>query len=108
MPKINFIEIVGAVNRPGKYPYNENFTVSDYIKLAGGKKRNSLRNNYIIEQGSVIKKMAQSNQSLNGGDIIFIPYDLEVNRWTIFKDWMTVSGQIAAFIVLIQNIIDGN
>ena len=45
LPKINFIEIVGAVNRPGKYPYNENFTVSDYIKLAGGKKGNSLRNN---------------------------------------------------------------
>ena len=52
--------------------------------------------------------MAQSNQALNGGDIIFVPYDLEINRWTRFKDWMTVSGQIAAFIVLIQNIINGN
>ena len=37
LPKINFIEIVGAVNRPGKYPYNEEFTVADYISLAGGK-----------------------------------------------------------------------
>ena len=35
-------EIVGAVNRPGKYPYNEGSTVLEYIKLAGGKKRNSL------------------------------------------------------------------
>ena len=107
LPKINFIEIVGAVNRPGKYPYNENFTILDYIKLAGGKKRNSLNNTYIIEQGSVVKKIVKTNQSLNGGDVIFIPYDLEINRWTRFKDWMTVSGQVAAFIVLIQNIIGG-
>mgnify|MGYP001208642777 FL=1 len=107
LPKINFIEIVGAVNRPGKYPYNENFTILDYINLAGGKKRNSLNNTYLIEQGSVVKKIVKKNQSLNGGDVIFIPYDLEINRWTRFKDWMTVSGQVAAFIVLIQNIIGG-
>ena len=42
-----------------------------------------------------------------GGDIIFVPYDLEINRWTRFKDWMTVLGQVAAFIVLIQNIAGG-
>ena len=107
LPKINFIEIVGAVNRPGKYPYNENFTILDYINLAGGKKRNSLNNTYLIEQGSVVKKIVKTNQSLNGGDVIFIPYDLEINRWTRFKDWLTVSGQVAAFIVLIQNIIGG-
>ena len=105
LPKVNFIEIVGAINRPGKYPYNENFTISDYIKLAGGKKKNSLNSTYVVEQGSILKKVAKTNQILNGGDIIFIPYDLEVNRWTKFKDWMTVSGQVAAFVVLIQNIV---
>ena len=107
LPKINFIEIVGAVNRPGKYPYNENFTILDYIKQAGGKKRNSLKDSYIIQQGSVMKEIIGSNEFLNGGDIIFIPYDLEINRWTRFKDLMAVSGQVAAFIVLIQNIISG-
>ena len=105
LPEINFIEIVGAVNRPGKYPYNEGSTISDYIKLAGGKKKNSLRNTYIVEQGSIMKEIVKTNESLNGGDVIFIPYDLEINRWTRFKDWMTVSGQVAAFVVLIQNII---
>ena len=67
----------------------------------------SLRNNYIIEQGSIIKKMVEPNQTINGGDVIFVPYDLEVNKWTRFKDWMTVLGQVAAFIVLIQNIAGG-
>jgi len=104
LPKINFIEIVGAVNKPGKYPYYKDYTATDYIRLAGGKKKNSLRNNYIIEQGSIVKKMIESNQVINGGDIIFVPYDLEVNKWTRFKDWMTVIGQVAAFIVLVQNI----
>ena len=32
---------------------------------------------------------------------------LEINGWTRFKDWMTVLGQVAAFIVLIQNIAGG-
>ena len=105
LPKINFIEIVGAVNRPGKYPYNKDYTVFDYIRFAGGKKKNSLKNNYIIEQGSIIKKTIETNQILHGGDIIFVPYDLEVNRWTRFKDWMAVTGLVSAFIVLIQNII---
>ena len=100
---INFIEIIGAVNRPGKYPYNENFTVADYIRLAGGKKGNSLSSNYIIEQGSILKKIVERNQSLNGGDIIFVPYDLEINKWTRFKDWMTITGQVSAVIVFFRS-----
>ena len=52
-----------------------------------------------------IKKTIETNQILHGGDIIYVPYDLEVNRWTRFKDWMAVTGQVSAFIVLIQNII---
>ncbi len=104
LSEINFIEIIGAVNKPGKYPYYKNYTASEYIRLAGGKKKNSLKNNYIIEQGSIVKRIIESNQTINGGDIIFVPYDLEVNKWTRFKDWMTVIGQIAAFIVLVQNI----
>ena len=49
-------------------------------------------------------KLKSYTRNKNGGDIIFVPYDLEVNKWTRFKDWMTVIGQVAAFIVLIQNI----
>ena len=59
VPRINFVEVVGAVNRPGKYPYDKNYTVSDYIHLAGGKKKNSLRKNYIIEKGSIIKNSSK-------------------------------------------------
>ena len=59
-----------------------------------------------------MKETVKTNQILNGGDIIFIPYDLEINKWTRFKDLMTVTGQVSAFIVLIrsidwENIIDG-
>ena len=79
------------------------FVCWTFIKSAGGKKKNSLRNNYIIEQGSIIKKIIKRNQSLNGGDVIFVPYDLEINKWTRFKDWMTITGQVSAVIVLIRS-----
>ena len=52
----------------------------------------------------IMQIQLKGNFSLESGDIIFVPYDLEVNKWTRFKDWMTVIGQVAAFIVLIQNI----
>ena len=47
--------------------------------------------------------MIEKNQPLNGGDVIFVPYDLEINKWTRFKDWMTITGQVSAVIVLIRS-----
>ena len=29
--------------------------------------------------------------------------DLEINKWTRFKDWMTITGQVSAVIVLIRS-----
>ena len=41
--KTNYIEIIGSVKFPGRYPYNNSFDVSDYIESAGGKTSNSTR-----------------------------------------------------------------
>ena len=43
----DFIEIVGGVKHPGRYPHYEGFKIEEYIKKAGGKTKRASRKNML-------------------------------------------------------------
>jgi hypothetical protein len=47
----------------------------------------------------------EENSIIENGDVIFIAEKLDYNRWTRFREIMTVGGQMAAIIIVIQNAI---
>ena len=100
--KLNFIEVIGAVKFPGRYPYNSKFSVSDYIKESGGKTKNANRKVFIIDNMSNQKVKAHLNKNLNNGDILFIEQKEDFDPFTRFKDIMLILGQTAALYAVIN------
>jgi len=99
----NFIEVLGGVLEPGRYPFNSELTYQDYIDLAGGKTQNATRNIYIIKAGTGQRLPAKQQVKIENGDTIFIADKIEFNRWIVLKDILTTLGQVAALIVVIQS-----
>ncbi|MBL50589.1 MAG: hypothetical protein CMG57_01370 [Candidatus Marinimicrobia bacterium] len=100
-----YIEVLGGVVKPGRYPFYDGKLVNDYILLAGGKTKTSTRNTFIIKAGTGQRLPAKKDVNLENGDTIFIADKMEYNKWIILKDTLATLGQVAALIVVIQNAI---
>ena len=100
----NFIEIVGGVKHPGRYPHYEGLKIGEYINNAGGKTKKASRKKYVIKSGTGQRLPYVSQTIINKGDVIFIPEKEEVNFWQLFKDILSTAGSIGTLIILIQNV----
>ena len=104
IPKyIEYVELLGAFNHPGRYPYVKNNTVEDYINSAGGFTKNATRKKYIIKSNSGQRIPFSDNVKIENGDVIFVAETLEYNGWTRFKEITSVVGQIATIYLVIQS-----
>jgi len=104
LPLLNYIDVVGAVNSPGRLSFNKNNLAKFYINQCGGKSKNSTRNLYVIKSGTQNRLPISNNTIIERGDVIFVPENIEYNKWERFKDWMTVTSQIGTLILILQNI----
>ena len=100
--KSNYIEILGSVNFPGRYPYDENLSVNDYIESAGGKTDNSTRKIYIIDNASNQKNRVRNRDKLENGDILFVQSKEDYSSYNRFKDVMAIIGQAASLYAVIM------
>ncbi|MBC8310860.1 MAG: SLBB domain-containing protein [Candidatus Marinimicrobia bacterium] len=104
LPLLNYIDVVGAVNSPGRLSFSKNNSAKFYINQCGGKSRNSTRDLYVIKSGTQNRIPIGNNTIIERGDVIFVPESIEYNKWERFKDWMTVTSQIGTLILILQNI----
>ena len=100
-----YIEILGAVANPGRYPFMRSADVAQYIKMAGGLTETATRKRYLIKSSTGLKLPVSRKVDIENGDIIFVAEKLEYNRWTRIQEIMTTLGQMAAIIMVIQNAI---
>ena len=105
LENFNYIEILGAVLKPGRYPYTKDITYDEYVDLAGGLTETATRKKFIIKAGTGQRLPIKKTVQIENGDIIFIPEKMEYNKWIILKDVLLALGQVAALIVVIQNAI---
>ena len=103
LENFDYIEILGGVINPGRYPYNTNITYDEYIDLAGGITNTATRKKFIIKAGTGQRLPINKTAQIENGDTIFIPEKMEYNKWIILKDILASLGQVAALIVVIQN-----
>lgn len=98
--KKEYIIIIGQAVFPGNVEYMPGLTVQDYIKLAGGF-------SWRAEQGEVRIVKAKTGEwieedellVLEPGDTIWIPEEPPAPRfWDIFKDTLTILGQVATVV----------
>jgi len=100
-----FVEILGAVVNPGRYPFIKSMNVYNYVEMAGGLSETATRKKYIIKTSTGLRLPLSRKVIIENGDIIFVSEKLEYNKWTRTQEIMTTLGQMAAIIMVIQNAI---
>ena len=103
-----YIEVIGAVNFPGRYPYSTGKTTSDFIKMAGGIIRNKSGKKFLVKSTTSQRIKLNNRQKLSSGDIIFIAEKLEYNQWLAAKETLTAFGQLATIVLVVQRILETN
>ena len=107
LENFSYIEILGGVLKPGRYPFKSNITLKEYIDLAGGITKTATRKLFIIKSGTGQRLPIKKSVKIENGDTIFIPEKMEYNKWIIIKDILAGLAQIATLVVLAQNVIGG-
>ena len=79
-----YIEVIGAVQSPGRYPFTSNQRPKDYIKLAGGTTHNASRKRFIIKSTTGQRIKVNRKLDLQYGDIVFVPEKKERNDMETF------------------------
>ena len=103
-----YVEVIGAVNFPGRYPYSVDKTTSDFIEMAGGIIRNKSGKKFLVKSTTSQRIKLNNRQKLSSGDIIFIAEKLEYNQWFAAKEIVTAIGQLATIVLVIQRILETN
>ena len=79
-----YIEVIGAVQSPGRYPFTSNQRPKDYIKLAGGTTDNASRKRFIIKSTTGQRIKVNRKLDLQYGDTVFVPEKKERNGMETF------------------------
>lgn len=96
----NYITLLGQVINPGSIVYNKNFTVNDYIQLAGGFGWRAVESDVRVIKSNTGEWLdAEDVESLDPGDTIWIPENPPGPKfWNVFSTVLQVLGQVATVI----------
>ena len=102
--KVEYVEIIGAVNNPGSYKLNSKFSVLDYLNNAGGASYNAKNENiYVIDDISGIKIKVEHSYKPIAGDLIFIEEKIGYKNWQRFTESVKLAGTLSTMIASIVN-----
>ena len=99
-----YVEVIGAVESPGRYPFSSANNAKDYIKLAGGVTKNASRKRFVIKSTTGQRLKARRNLDLQYGDVVFIPEKVDYNEWYAAKELVSALYQTGLLVYYIQTI----
>jgi protein involved in polysaccharide export with SLBB domain len=100
---VTSVRIEGEVRRPGYVDYVFGRTLREYVELAGGFTDRAARGSVRVSRyltGQIVP--AKSLKNVQPGDFIWVPDRKDVDFWPIFRDVVTVAGQIAVIVVAVR------
>ena len=104
--KFEYVEIIGAINFPGSYKLNNNFTISDYLNNAGGLSENAKNKDiYIIDNISGVRVKVENYYKPMPGDVIFVEEKLGYKEWKRFTESIKLAGTLSTMIASIVNML---
>lgn len=103
-----YIEVIGAVNFPGRYPFSAGKSPSYFIDMAGGLIKSKSGKKFLVKSTTSQRVRLNNHQKLLSGDIIFIAEKLEYNEWFAAKETLNSLGQLATLVLVIQRILETN
>ena len=104
--KYNFIEVIGAVRNPGRYPFDNGLTIREYLEQSGGVTKNATKRYFIIQSstGDRLDLKKNKNYELKSQDIIFIEEKNDYNSWDRFKDFIETGSQVLTILAILNGL----
>ena len=102
--KSNWVEILGGVQNPGTYLYENNKQIYDYILNAGGY-NNFSKDLFVLDVNSGTRKKINKFYIPNPGDIIFVEEKIGYKRWDRIKDIISISASISSVLLVLNNVL---
>lgn len=100
-PRPSTVTVMGAVFRQGTLIWTQSATVNSYVKNSGGLRQYASTDGYVVfrADGTVRQVsqswMSSSLETLNPGDTIIVPEDVQSQGWTrMFRDWSQIFYQL--------------
>jgi len=105
--KSNWVEILGGVQNPGTYLYENNKQIYDYILKAGGF-NNFSKDLFVLDVNSGTRKKINKFYIPNPGDIIFVEEKIGYKKWDRIKDIISISASISSVLLVLNNVLGSN
>lgn len=105
--KSNWVEILGGVQNPGTYLYEDNKQIYDYILNAGGY-NNFSKDLFVLDVNSGTRKKINKFYIPNPGDIIFVEEKIGYKKWDRIKDIISISASISSVLLVLNNVLGSN
>ncbi|MBU0507581.1 SLBB domain-containing protein [bacterium] len=99
------VRVLGAVNHAGEVEWKPGANLRHYLQEAGGANRGAWRGLTMVikaRNGSLIRY--ESSLPIDPGDVVFVPMKPTTTTWTLVKDFVAVTAQVATVALIIQNI----
>ncbi len=97
------ITVSGQAVNPGKIPFEEDRDYQYYIERAGGFARRANKGKIRIIKAVTGQWFDRDETPLEPGDTVWIPEKSQHDYWALFKDFMTISAQVATVVIVINN-----
>ena len=105
--KVDYIEIIGGLSKPGTYKFNSSMNVNDYLILAGGFSEDAKNNNiYLIDNISGFKSKIKNSYIPKAGDVIFIEEKIGFKSWERLSESIKLGGTLSTMLLVFYNIWD--
>ena len=108
LPYRDMINIVGNVYNPGLVAYQKGTSVNSYIKLAGGHRKNSLKNKIYIQKanGEIQNVVRGRFKRPRAGDTIVVPVEgdpQDFDTASFVADILSVLTNLVAILAIVDN-----
>ena len=100
-----FIEVIGAVQYPGLYEFNENYSINEYIHQAGGITGAESKDVFIIKAHTNQRIKYDNKSKIESGDVLYVVEKINWDRRTKILDTVSVTQAIASTLSMILTII---
>ncbi|MDD5088670.1 MAG: SLBB domain-containing protein, partial [bacterium] len=97
------VRVIGSVNHAGEVEWQPGAKLAHYLSEAGGINRGGWKGTTLVlkaRNGSLIRY--QSSLAIDPGDVIFVPLKPQATTWTLIKDAVAVTAQVATVILIVQ------
>jgi protein involved in polysaccharide export with SLBB domain len=95
------ILVNGSVAFPAAIPFDPTYSVRDYITQAGGFADNARKGDVYVILGSSGNSVRAEEVKVAPGDAIFVPAKISGQGWRVFREVLTVTGQLAGIVGII-------